>query len=924
MNINDVDPSAVQVAPPPSPAAGAPTNINQIDPNAVQTEQEYNEATFGTPGQQVLTGLEGAAQGIAGPLAPAAEVATGLTTPENIRLRSEVNPVIHGLSEAGGFAGSLALGEGLAPLVGKVGEAAKALTGLEGATAISKIAQTSVKGAAEMAALQAGDEVTKMIVQDPNQSLGTAAINVGLSGILGGAGGAVLGSVSPLWKATVGDRADGILNLLKNKMDGLGVPVDTDFQAFLDTAEADGVNIPPEVKAGLVDNPTVQNIFKTLRESGSSSSEALLGAIEQAKTTAQDQISKVLGENGPTAFEAGEQAKASILDRAEQLNNDVKNKYDAISDSKLIEIPDEPRIKLYDNLIKTGQEFGSVGGPAQNLFKTFAERALAQNTSGQLDKLLTEIGSEGSVAWRSGDFEKWRALSTIKDSIRDFQDEQISQALARIAKPVPQGGQPGMYQQLLDISGEAEHQQLASELLSQRKTARASYRDFIGKLSDMASLGKAGKVKSYTQFAESIGKIPSAKLADRLFDEKNIEGLRKLQGEYPEVFDKLVQQQKSDILESSTKQGVLNHNTVLNKINSLPKEVKNLIFKPEELKGIESAHGVIRELNSRINPSGTAGTLNKLWAKMPAGAGAVLGMLSGHGAFSGAIMGEVGHFLGSGAPDMAKLALLKLLGSGKPVQSEALKGIFDYFRAAAKGDKLLTNAAKNLFQGSAEILPQGLMPDKRSRDRLEKSLSSLNTNPENAMKVAGNLGYALPDHATAAGTIAAAATGYLNTLKPTQPVSSPLDTPPPIEPGAQAAYDRALDVAQQPLMVLQWAKRGTLQAQDVQTLNTIYPSLHNRIVDEMNKNLIEARNDGKTIPYDQKLGMSLLMGSPLDSTMGQPALQTIMAANAPRQMPPPPGKPAKKPSNGALDRVDKVAAMYQNPLEAREADKREA
>jgi len=53
------------------------------------------QAKYGTPGQQAIAGLEGLAQGVVGSIAPAAEVATGLTTPEAIRGREEANLVDH-------------------------------------------------------------------------------------------------------------------------------------------------------------------------------------------------------------------------------------------------------------------------------------------------------------------------------------------------------------------------------------------------------------------------------------------------------------------------------------------------------------------------------------------------------------------------------------------------------------------------------------------------------------------------------------------------------------------------------------------------------------------------------------------------------------------------------------------------------------
>lgn len=157
-------------------------------------QDAYNQSIldekYGSLPQQALAGIEGAAQGIVGPLAPAAEIATGLTTGKDILGRATTNPFTHGASEALSFGASSIFGDelGLPGVVGEVGEAAsKAIPKFLGA-----------KGAAEMATIAASNEFSKMVEKDPNQTLGSAAVSVGLSGLLGGLGGEVLERYNPL------------------------------------------------------------------------------------------------------------------------------------------------------------------------------------------------------------------------------------------------------------------------------------------------------------------------------------------------------------------------------------------------------------------------------------------------------------------------------------------------------------------------------------------------------------------------------------------------------------------------------------------------------------------------------------------------------------------------------------------------------
>lgn len=179
-------------------------------------ELEDDTGAYGSGGQQAIAGLEGAAQGIAGPVAPYVETKLGVS-PEAIRGRAEANPWTHGIGEAAGFVAPAlltggasaaaragleipeAIGVGgkllskysLPGLVGKAGELAQGATGLgaEGAGVASKLAGAAAKYSTEMGLLQAGDEGTKAITQDPDQTIGSAAANIGLSGLLGGIAG---------------------------------------------------------------------------------------------------------------------------------------------------------------------------------------------------------------------------------------------------------------------------------------------------------------------------------------------------------------------------------------------------------------------------------------------------------------------------------------------------------------------------------------------------------------------------------------------------------------------------------------------------------------------------------------------------------------------------------------------------------------
>lgn len=173
---------------------------SQASPDFVADKDfQPDDEKYGTSGQQAITALEGAAQGFAGPAATLAETKLLGVKPEDIRLRAETNPWTHGLSEAGGFGVGALTGTGEAAAVAKIAGAATA--GMKSATLGAKLLQGAAKGAAEMGLIGAGDEATKAITEDPNQTVGSAASNTLLSGLLGFGGGGVFTGVGMAMKA---------------------------------------------------------------------------------------------------------------------------------------------------------------------------------------------------------------------------------------------------------------------------------------------------------------------------------------------------------------------------------------------------------------------------------------------------------------------------------------------------------------------------------------------------------------------------------------------------------------------------------------------------------------------------------------------------------------------------------------------------
>lgn len=304
---------------------------------------------------------------------------------------------------------------------------------------------------------------------------------------------------------------------------------------------------------------------------------------------------------------------------------------------------------------------------------------------------------------------------------------------------------------------------------------------------------------------------------------------------------------------------------------------------------------------------------------LSSGVGASIGAAVGHmtgipgaGAL-GALIGErsVGPFLKSVLPGMAK-SILEKIPSG-----EGLKTAVDYGMSIARGIKQSENAVKSLFSsGSKLVIPESTRPSPETRKKLDVALETYQKDPARIANLGGSVGHYLPEHATAIGSMASNAVSFLNSIKPQTSPKAPLDSPRVISTAVQSQYDRALDIAQQPLIVFDSIKDGTFTSHDVMALNTLYPQLYAGLRQKVMNQIVEHKANGGVIPYDTRLGLSMFLQQPLDSTMQPQAIAAAQPAPQPPQQAP---SGPKKVSQGAASTLNKGAKMAQTQTQASEA-----
>lgn len=300
------------------------------------------------------------------------------------------------------------------------------------------------------------------------------------------------------------------------------------------------------------------------------------------------------------------------------------------------------------------------------------------------------------------------------------------------------------------------------------------------------------------------------------------------------------------------------------------------------------------------------------------GASDILGALGGH---STGIPGAelIGAYISHHAlkplmktimPVMIK-PLMQLASS-----ASGLKASMEAVSAVIKGEALATSATKALFTSGREIIPQSLFATKKDLEKLDKKVREYNDHPMALMEMGGDVGHYLPEHSTALAQMASNAVSYLGAIRPKLSKLGPLDKELKPSIADEKAYDRTLQIASQPLTVLQHVKDGTLQMKDLQDLSTLYPAVYSKLKGKVYSAMMDHVTEGGNIPYQLRMGLSFFLGEPLDSTMSP---QSIQSAQSTFLIPE--ESPVGPPKSGSSSKIQKLASLSETPIQSRQMQK---
>jgi hypothetical protein len=879
----------------PTAAPAQPTPASDGISFQPDDQQAALEDKYGSPIEQAKAFAEGAASAATFGLSTGVERAFGVN-PQSIQERAKTGA--HTVGQIAGLIGTsfipgAAEAEALNPI------SAASILEHAGQAASGDIqnvfAKNALKYGVENSLFAAGDEFSKYLASDdPNVSstaVQNAAAHVGLAGLIGagfGVAGAGLGKVSNLWGASKAVDTAGELSKIDSGAEPSLTP-EVQQQVLKEAGNLKpnaneiinaGATIGAPVPEGMTSaSDFVQSIDSSLTKQptifGIQRQQLYQQGFDAANKAVTDTMQTDLPD-GISKAQIGDQVFSSLNDKIEQVKGPIDELYNAIkTDTNTVPVNPKAIKQVVGNLLRQDIVKVTESSPAASFIKKIANDLTNVQNVDQLravsNSLNQYVGENPTLAHFASDIRE-RISNLQTNSIKGFAKEML-------------------------VPGNAANASIR-DLLSKIDSASEMYGPFKEDLKTLANGLGMGKIGGPEDFLQKLDRTKPEKIVDRVFANKDARFLKFFSERFPDEMKAVTDFQKQEILNEASKTGTLSAKNVFNKLDKLSPELQEVMFSPEDIQKLNASRTWINNIPKDINPSNTSkGLAYNEFFKSPIAAGLM----------------HVG--------DAGKLAMLKFLSSGAPISATGFKAATDYFSSAIEGADMASKAAGSIFNSSIDTIPKRYIPSKEEINLLDSKVKEFQTKPDGLSSVGGETGHYLPNHVVAIAQTAGGAVTYLNSQRPEPLKPSPLDKEIPVSTAKKQAYENTLSIAQQPLVVIQKLKDGTLTSKDMKDLNVMYPQLYQTLKQNVIKSMTNHLSDGGKVPQKIRTTLSLFMGEPLMPSL-QPqsiqAIQSVYTNQAP--VPSPQNGPVKKGSTKDLGKLSQIA---ETPSQARQSAARE-
>ena len=281
-------------------------------------------------------------------------------------------------------------------------------------------------------------------------------------------------------------------------------------------------------------------------------------------------------------------------------------------------------------------------------------------------------------------------------------------------------------------------------------------------------------------------------------------------------------------------------------------------------------------------------------------------------------------------------AVLKVLSNGSP---EAIGQAIDYAGNISQGARNITNNVESLFKGPAQQTFDYSVSDKERQklkdfieqggvdQQVQNQIQQNNSKPMGfahggevpaaPIEEKNHLANLFPEQNTMLSSARGRISSYLNGLRPLPNQSKlPFDEPNP-NTEQNRSYDKAIDLAINPLSIFRRIKNGQLDIEDIKHANALHPEVMDHLRKKVTERIMKAQLNNEMPSYGMRQNLSMFLGAALDGSLTQPAIAAAQNVFAQKQAAQQQAPPQKKTSNKSS--LSKVSDNYRTDEQARKA-----
>lgn len=445
---------------------------------------------------------------------------------------------------------------------------------------------------------------------------GAASIPLAISqGMAGGAAGGIAGSAlkSFLEQNVLGIKKPVIEQLKDAGLNGLmgaaQIPVGKAIVGAAKSAApmvgAIATGIPQDVISAYM-GQGAKVMPALLQSAGGNAAEAakvvqtkIAGAISSLKGTLEDPALQIVNNRATSLSnnEAGGAVKQLITQDIKNRNGVFTNAYGSLDQAnQSLPLSDEGRSGLTQGLKSWALENYPNSSDTYKLIQKHSNNIDASNTGAQFKGAMQDLSQDLSDAYKNKNFNAVNALTEVQNRANQFWSNQIRGLANKVSNGSASDAEMSAFNNMAaannvpageDIGPYAK--QIANDYLKNEGGVDKLYSGFKDYMNTVQQQTGAKKNWGAMTLIKGINDVPNEKLIDNMFKPENAEMMSKLKTENPEVFNQIASVQIRDLAADSTnKAGSLDMTEFHNNVMELPKEIRSLMFSPQELETLRS------------------------------------------------------------------------------------------------------------------------------------------------------------------------------------------------------------------------------------------------------------------------------------------------------------------------------------------------